>query len=145
VLRCSLYLFLLLGIALLGTGLIYFTRSEFMPYHARALQAEWSTLAPNHQGLLLGMLKGLASGQMIAGIATVIMSVTSLRSSAKPYVVLLPVVCLGYSVLITYATYVVSSRTPGEPPLTLGVIAILLAVAASAMLLSGSRREGSDG
>lgn len=61
--------------------------------------------------------------------------------SAKPYVVLLPVVCLGYSVLITYATYVVWSETPGEPPLALGLLVTLLALAASVMLLMGGQRE----
>ena len=112
-----------------------------MPYHSRAIQTEWASLTPNYQGLLLGMLKGLAAGQIIAGLATLFMSAMSLRGSARPYVVLLPVVCLGYSVLITYATYVVSSRTPGEPPLALGATTILLAIAASVMLALGVRRE----
>jgi hypothetical protein len=143
-LKASLWLFLLIGASLLGTGLIYFSRSEFMPYHSQALQAEWSSLSSNYQGLLLGMLKGLAAGQIVAGVATVLMSAMSLRRSARPYVVLLPVVCLGYSLLITYATYVVASRTPGEPPLILGVVAIILATAASVMLQLGVRGEPSD-
>jgi hypothetical protein len=141
VLKASLWLFLLLGASSLGTGLIYLTRSEFMPYHSQALQIQWSALSPHYQGLLLGMLKGLAAGQIVAGLATLLMSAMSLRRSARPYVVLLPVVCLGYSLLITYATYVVASRTPGEPPLFLGVVAILLATAASAMLHVGIRGE----
>jgi len=150
VLKSSLLLFLLLGVALLGTGLVYLTRSEFMPYHARAIQTDWSALTPHYQGLLLGMLKGLAAGQISAGGATVLMSALSLRGSARPYAVLLPVVCLGYSILITHATYVVSARTPGEPPLAFGVTAILLAFAASVMLQLGVRREhgaraGADG
>lgn len=140
-LKASLSLFLLVGASLLGTGLIYFSRGEFMPYHAQALEAEWSSLSPNYQGLLLGMLKGLAAGQMVAGLATVLMSAMGLRGSARPYLVLLPAVCVGYSVLITYATYVVASRTPGEPPLVLGVVAVLLAVAASVMLHLGARSE----
>jgi len=139
--KTSLLLFLLLGVGHLGVGLVYLTRGEFMPYHARAIQAEWSSLSPGYQGLLLGMMKGLAAGQIIAGLATVVMSARSLRGSTRPYIVLLPVVCLGYSVLITYATFVVASRTPGEPPLALGVAAVLLAVAASVMLLSSNRRE----
>jgi hypothetical protein len=57
-LKASLLLFLLLGVALLGTGLIYLTRSEFMSYHSRAIQTEWLALTPHYQGLLLGMLKG---------------------------------------------------------------------------------------
>jgi hypothetical protein len=141
VLKASLWLFLLVGASLLGTGLIYFSRGEIMPYHARALEAEWSSLSSNYQGLLLGMLKGLAAGQIVAGLATILMSVMALRGTAKPYVVLLPVVCTGYSVLITYATYVVASRTPGEPPLVLSGVAVLLAGAASVMLQLGARSE----
>ena len=140
-LKASLWLFVFLGASLIGTGLIYFTRSEFMPYHSQALQVEWSALPPHYQGLLLGMLKGLAAGQIVAGLATLLMSAMSLRGSARPYVVLLPVVCLGYFLLITYATYIVASRTPGEPPLSFGVVAILLATAASVMLHVGVRGE----
>jgi hypothetical protein len=144
VLKVSLVLFLLLGFALLGTGIIYFTRSEFMPYHSRAIQTDWSALTPHYQGLLLGMLKGLAAGQIIAGLATVLMSAMSLRGAARPYALLLPVVCLGYSLLITYATFVVASQTPGEPPLVLGVVTVLLAIAASVMLHLGVRDEISE-
>jgi hypothetical protein len=140
-LKSSLLLFLLVGVALLGTGLLYFSRSEFMPYHSQAIQTDWSALSLNYQGLLLGMLKGLAAGQIIAGLATVLMSVNGLRGSAQPYVVLLPVVCLGYTTLVTYATYVVYSRTPGEPPLSSGVLVVLVAVLASAMLQVGVRRD----
>ncbi len=143
-LKASLWLFVVLGTVLLGVGLVYLTRGEFMPYHSRALQIEWSGLSPNYQGLLLGMLRGLAAGQVIAGLATLLMAVASLRRSARPYLVLLPVVCLGYSVLITYATYIVASRTPGEPPLSFGVITILLAGAASVMLQVGVRAEASS-
>lgn len=140
-LKASLWLFLLIGAALLATGLVYFSRTEFMPYHAQAVQADWSSLAPNHQGLLLGMLKGLGAGQIIAGVATLLMATLSLRRSARPYVVLLPVVCVGYSLLITYAMYIVASRTPGDPPLILGVVTILLAASASLMLHLGARSE----
>lgn len=138
-LKASVALFVLLGTSSLGMGLIYITRSQFMPYHSQALQIEWSALSPNYQGLLLGMLKGLAAGQIVAGLATLLMAAASLRHSARPYLVLLPVVCLGYSLLLTYAMYVVTSRTPGEPPLGLGVVAVLLALAASVMLHLGTR------
>jgi len=145
VLKFSLVLFLLLGLGFVVVGLIYFTTSEFMPYHSQAIQTDWSALHPNHQGLFLGLLKGLAAGEIIAGLATAFMSLMSLRFSARPYVILLPVVCLGYSILITYATYVVHTTTPGEPPLMLGVLSILQAAIASVLLQVGVRRELADG
>ncbi len=143
-LRLALALFLLLGLVVLGTGLVYLTRGEFMPYHGGAIQTEWSALSPHYQGLFLGMLKGLAAGQIVAGSATVLMAAMALRGSARPYLALLPVVCLGYAVLITYATYIVASRTPAEPPLALGVLMVLLGTAASLMLALGTRREAGE-
>jgi hypothetical protein len=140
VLKASLLLFLLVGVALTGSGLVYFSRSEFMPYHSQAIQTDWSALTPHYQGLLIGLLKGLAAGLIVCGIATVLMAVISLRGSARPYRILLPVVCLGYCTLVTYATYVVYSRTPGEPPLGSGVLVVLIALLASAMLEGGIRR-----
>lgn len=137
--RLSLVIFLVSGSALVGTGLLYLTAGEFMPYHAQAIQTDWSDLDPNYQGLFLGLLKGLGTGALIAGLATVTMAATALRGSPQPYVLLLPLVCLGYTTLITYATYGVSSRTAGAPPLIPGILAVLVTASASVLLCVASR------
>ena len=90
------------------------------------------------------MVKAIGAAQIIAGAATVFMAASARRGSVRPYEILPPLVCLGYWLLIIYATYVVSSSTPGELPLALGVVVVLLAAAATAMLALGLRRDPVD-
>ncbi len=86
-----------------------------MPYHSEAVQADWSELDTNFQGLILGLLKALGGGAFVAGSATILMVIASFRKSAQPYTMLLPFVSTGYSVLLCYATYTVQMNTQGNP------------------------------
>ena len=132
--KSSLVIFLLLGLSLLSIGVLYLSIDEFMPYHSEAVQADWSELDVNYQGLILGLLKALGGGAFVAGAATIYMAITSFRRSAEPYMVLLPSVSTGYSALLCYATYTVQTSTPGNPPLLLTVIYVVMGLVASALL-----------
>lgn len=136
----SISLFALVGISLLLTGAVYLSLSEFMPYHAAAVQMAWEELDPNFQGLILGLLKGLGSGAFVAGFATLFMVRMSLRSSPRPFLVLLPIVAIGYSTLLCYATFTVYTRTPGDPPLLLNILLVVTSLLA-AMALAFSQRK----
>lgn len=136
--RISIALFSLIGVSLFLTGLLYLTLDEFMPYHAEALQLHWDDLEANHQGLLLGFLKGLGSGAFIAGFAVLFMAAACLRKNPRPFMMLLPAIAIGYPALLCYATYTVYTSTPGRPPLFLNIVLVATSVLASA-LLAGSR------
>ena len=113
----ALLLFAGIGLSLCAVGLIYLVSEEFIPYHSAAIQADWSELGQNEHGLILGLIKGLGSGALIAGSAAVYMAVASMRRSPAPYVTLLPLVAVGHSGLLCYATFFVATSTPGNPPL----------------------------
>lgn len=132
--KTSLAIFLLLGLSLLSIGGLYLSIDEFMPYHSEAVQADWSELDINLQGLILGLLKALGGGAFVAGFATIYMAFASFRKSTEPYKVLLPSVSTGYSALLCYATYTVQMSTPGNPPLVLTVILVVMGLVASALL-----------
>ncbi len=140
-LRVSLVIFFLLGFGLAGLGVVYLTRGEFMPYHAGAVQTDWSALDANFRGLLLGLLKGLGAGALTAGGAIVLMTIAAWRASSQPYLILLPFVAIGYTSLLLYATWYVRTHTPGEPPFTLTLITLGHAALASALLIVDSRRS----
>ena len=107
---------------------------EFMPYHSEALGADWSDLEPNYQGLILGLLKGLGSGALIAGCAVLYMVIVSVRENPRSYIVLLPLVSVGYSGLLCYATYFVYTHTPGNPPLLPNLALVVLSLSASLII-----------
>ena len=135
----SISLFALVGTSLLLTGAVYLSLSEYMPYHSRAVQLAWEELDPNLQGLLLGLLKGLGSGAFVAGFATLFMAGASLRSGPTPFLALLPIVAVGYSTLLCYATYTVFTRTPGDPPLIPNILLVATSLLASIALIHSQR------
>ena len=141
--KLSLAIFLVLGLSSMSLGVLYLSIDQFMPYHSEAIQADWSELDVNYQGLILGFLKACGGGAFVAGFATTFMAIASFRKSAKPFMVLLPSVSIGYSALLCYATYTVYTSTPGNPPLLLAVTYVVMALAASA-LLTFSRRAHND-
>lgn len=139
VLRFSMLLFAIVGLSLFLTGCVYLSVDQFMPYHAEALQADWSDLDSNSQGLILGLLKGLGSGAAVAGFAVLYMVGASLAKNPRPFLLLLPSIAIGYSALLCFATYTVYVKTPGNPPLLLTIALNVVSCAASLGLVLSQR------
>ena len=140
-LRVSLALFLALGTGLFALGLLYLTLDQFMPYHADALRIEWSELPANYQGFIIGLLRALGAGASVSGLAIAWMAVAGLRGTIQPYRELLPIVSIGYSGLLCWATWTVATRTPGEPPLLLNAAAVGAAMIATVPLAAATRNS----
>ena len=136
----SISLLALVGVSLLLTGGVYLSLGEYMPYHAEAAQMAWEELDRNFQGLILGLLKGLGSGAFVAGFATLFMVSISLRKSPRPFLMLLPIVTIGYSTLLCYATYTVYTRTPGDPPLIPNILLVVTSLMGSIALALSQRK-----
>lgn len=143
VLKFSMLLFAVVGLSLFVTGCVYLSADEFMPYHADALQADWSDLDSKYRGLILGLLKGLGSGAAVAGFAVLYMVGASLTRSPRPFLLLLPSTATSYSALLCYSTYTVYTTTPGSPPLAL-TIALVAASGVASTGLALSQRNRSD-
>ena len=136
----SISLFALVGVSLLLTGGVYLSLGEYMPYHAEAAQMAWEELDRNFQGLILGLLRGLGSGAFVAGFATLFMVSMSLRKSPRPFLMLLPIVTIGYTTLLCYATYTVYTRTPGDPPLVPNILLVVTSLIGSIALALSQRK-----
>ena len=141
--KFSIFVFVLVGLSLLATGFVYLSLDEFMPYHEEAIQIAWTDLDPNFQGLILGLLKGLGSGAFVAGTAILFMAGVSQRKNPRPYLVLMPIVAISYSMLLCYATFTVYTSTQGNPPLLLNIMLVATSVLAS-ITLTLSQRNNSD-
>ncbi len=142
--KFSISIFGLLGLSLFLIGCLYLSLKQFMPYHAEALQIGWSDLGPNYQGLILGLIKGLGGGAFVAGFAILIMVGASLRKKPQRFLVLLPFVAVGYSILLCYATYTVHASTPGNPPLLLTIVHVAMGVVASVTFVLSQRSSTGD-
>ncbi len=133
-LRVSLAIYIGLGIGLFALGVLYLTLTQFMPYHADALRTEWSELPANYQGFIIGLLRALGAGATVSGLAIAWMAVVAWRNEVQPYRELLPIISIGYSGLLCWATWTVATRTPGEPPLLLNAAALGGAMIATVLL-----------
>jgi hypothetical protein len=123
IMRISVGVYVLLGALLIFGGANYLIASEFMPYHAQAIQADWSSLSPEHQGLILSLMKGRGAGAVSLGVAVVLLAVLGLPRRVALVFWLLPLQTLVYLSLATYSTYFMHATTSGGPPLVLGFAA----------------------
>lgn len=53
--------YFLSGVLLVGFGLVYMFRAEFMPYHAVAVGMSWAEVPPQFQVLILALMKGVGA------------------------------------------------------------------------------------
>ena len=109
-------------------GVIYLTRSQFMPYHSLALGKPWSEVEPNTQTLILALMR-VAGGSFVAtGIAIIVLLCIPFQAREKWAIYSVFFICFCSSFGSAYATYSVQKNTPGNPPFKLSLGAILLSL-----------------
>ena len=99
-----------------------------MPYHSLALAKSWSEIEANTQTLILALMRVAGGGFISTGIAIIILLCIPFQAQETWAIYGIFSICLGTSVGSCYATYLVSSRTPGNPPLWLSLAAVLLSI-----------------
>ena len=131
--------YLVPALTLFAFGVRYLAASEFMPYHAAALEREWSDLLPNEQGVMLAALRGGGGGFVIGATAILVLLLVPFRRGetwayrAVPFLVLL----CGLSALFTSST--LARLTPGSPPWHLTLVMVFLAGVGFALAPGRSR------
>ena len=125
--RIALACYLVPALTLIAFGVRYLTATEFMPYHAAALQRDWAGLLPNERGVMLAALRGGGGGFFIGGTAVVLLLAIPFRRGdvwAHRAVPALVVLC-ALSALLTSLT--LTMLTPGAPPWALTTPMLILA------------------
>ena len=54
-------------------GLIYLTRTQFMPYHSLALAKSWFEVEPNTQTLILALMRVAGVGFLATGMTILVL------------------------------------------------------------------------
>ena len=107
-------------------GLIYLLRDRFMPYHSEALELSWSDLEPNLQILILALMRAVAGGFLATGLVILILLIIPFRAGDMWSIYTIPSISLCNSLGTLYATLLVKTKTPGNPPFILSSIALIL-------------------
>lgn len=114
-------------------GLMYSTRSEFMPYHALAIGTEWSALPTSYQVLFLALLRVGGGGMLATATAGAFLLIIPFRAQvAWSRWALLAVIGIT-SALTLYATLTVDQLTPADPPWIAPALTLVFAAAAAAL------------
>ncbi|MGK7949110.1 MAG: hypothetical protein AB4368_09980 [Xenococcaceae cyanobacterium] len=109
-------------------GLIYLIKNQFMPYHSEALGLSWSDLKPNFQVLILALMRAVGGGFLATGLTMLILLIIPYRAGEIWSIYAIPAISLCTSSGTLYATWLVKTRTPGNPPLGLSLLALGLTI-----------------
>ncbi|WP_439345802.1 hypothetical protein [Vacuolonema iberomarrocanum] len=117
---------LVAALLLLVFGLVYLFRPEFMPYHAVALDREWSAVERPYQVLILALMRATGGAWLAIAVAMIVLLFIPFRRGYKWVYWTIPAVGLLVSGPAFYATTYVRQNTPANPPWIAVVIGVLL-------------------
>ena len=116
------------ALVLIVFGLIYLIKNQFMPYHSEALGLSWSDLKPNFQVLILGLMRVAGGGFLATGLAMLILLIIPFRAGDTWSIYAIPTISFCTSSGALYATWLVKTKTPGNPPVRLSLLALGLTI-----------------
>ena len=109
-------------------GVVYLTRSKFMPYHEDALGLSWSQLDARMQTLLLAFMRISGGGFLAAAVGIMILLLIPFRAGEVWSKYAIPAVGLTSALPALYATILMRRRTPAASPVWAGVLNVALLV-----------------
>lgn len=129
------------ALILLVFGVIYLTRNSFMPYHSDAVSQKWADLQPATRYLILALMRATSGGFIAVAIAIIFLQVKFRvhRQSWIPYLILvMGTISMACSL---YAIILVSTHTPGRPPVASDIGGEILLIAGFVANLKDLRKE----
>lgn len=128
ILKISFSCYLITAIVSIIFGIIYLTRSKFMPYHQVALEKEWTELDIKIQTLILALMRAAGGGFLATGMTIILLMYLYIKTIEEWIIFIIPTI--GFVTLLSslYATLLVKNRTPGLPPVNLNLVLIGLMI-----------------
>jgi hypothetical protein len=123
-----------------AVGVIYLSRTQFMPYHAVALGRSWADVDQVLQILLLALIRALGGACLATAFAMGILLVIPFRKGVFWARWAIPVVGLVAQLPLLYATLSVALNTPATPPWK-GVLLIIVLLITGFILSVERKRE----
>ena len=138
--RLPVFLYSLVGAALLAQGIRYISATTFMPYHSAVITTPWDSLNQNHQTLILGLLKGFGAGSFCVGLSIILMTLIPFRAGRSWSRWAIPAVAATYTAALVYVTGF--ALLPGATPIAVSFALLGCVVVAGASSFLGLRKSG---
>jgi len=120
------YLFAALSLTF---GIIYLTRSSFMPYHGAALAIEWNEVEQNTRYLILGLMRAVGGGFIVSATAIIFLQYKFSADKLKWIPSLILIIGIIIESTTIYATLIIRLNTPGNPPVSIAIVGLILLTA----------------
>jgi len=108
--------------------IIYFFKSEFMPYHQDAVETSWTDIDKKFQILILAFMRAISGGWLTASISIVFLVAIPFQDGELWSIIAIPIIGLVMTLSTLYATLYVKRNTQANPPIGLVLLAIVLLV-----------------
>lgn len=129
--RIALTGYTLCGVASIVLGTAYLLRTEFMPYHAQAVGADWASLPDGTRALIGALMNVLGAAWVVVGILVLALIAIAYRSGNTLARLAIPaaLVVLYGSILIV--TLQVQVATGADTPWMMNAFAVAVAAMCS--------------
>ena len=97
-----------------------------MPYHASAVEQNWTEVNPAFQILILALMKAVGGGWLSASIAIIILLFKPFKQGIRWTYWAIPAIGLPPMLVNLYVAINVALNTPGSPPWALAALGIIL-------------------
>ena len=114
---------------LLSFGFVYLFRNSFMPYHSEAISKAWTDVDHATQYLILALMKATSGGFISLAFTIIFLQYKYSRHSISWIPVLILIIGTIAMICISYATLIISTHTPGRPPIADAIIGEVLLIA----------------
>ena len=129
-LKIAFWCYFLAALLLVGFGVVYLFRREFMPFHAIAADMPWSDVPPGFQAITLALMKALGGAHIVLALAVYVILFGPFRQGVRWARLTIPLLGLLSIAVTFYAMTYVAAHTPATPPFwapTLGAALTLTA------------------
>lgn len=116
--------YLLAIFILLGFGLSYLLKSEFMPYHSVAVGVPWSDVSHPFRILILGLMKTAGGLSISIAVSELFLLFIPFRKGVAWSKYLIPFIGMLACASALNAMYLVGSNTPAIPPFKFVLVAV---------------------
>lgn len=117
------------AIGFIATGLLYMFYGSPMPYHLEGMRVVWSEVPPEQRVVITAIQRGSASGMLAAGIAIAMLTFFALGTRSWTWARWC-VLSVGMIEMLPtiYSVRQVQTQTPGNPPMALLLLFVVLLI-----------------
>jgi hypothetical protein len=120
--------YVLSALLLMTFGVMYLTRSKFMPYHQQAIGIPWENLDTRMQTLLLTLMRVSGGGMLAVALSVLVLVLGPFREGNVWAIYALPAIGLASGLPILYATIFVRKRTQTSSPVGISAFGVAIVV-----------------